>query len=73
MIRYFEEFGKNAYKTYLPFSLLFKKTILFIFYPLWQGGILYHPHNIWKDNRAQEVELDLDWLHNLIGVTWIAP
>lgn len=34
---------------FLPFNFMFKKQLLFIFYPLWQGGVLHHVDGIWVD------------------------
>lgn len=42
MSNYFKEFQKEGIKLYLPFSLIGRKELIFVFYPLWQGGILHH-------------------------------
>lgn len=67
MISYFKEFGKSAIKQYLPFSLIFKKELLFLFYPLWQGGILHHYDGMWMSSEAEEY---VDWSNEVTGVSW---
>jgi hypothetical protein len=44
---YFKEFQRSVLKLYLPFSLLNRKELILVFYPLWQGGILHHQDGMW--------------------------
>ncbi len=51
---------------YLPFSLIGRKELLLVFYPLWQGGILHHWDRMW----LQEGEDNLEWCMQLLGTSF---
>ena len=51
----------------MPFSLIFRKELLFLFYPLWQGGILHHYDGMWVSSEGEEY---VDWCNKVMGVSW---